>query len=362
MTPSSPAAARTLDVRLALAIAFLVVSSLMVLALLRLQPAGIDYLAIWAGGKAAAVDLTRLYDFRFVTELQGWPLGPTLLRPYAYPPTGLLISAPLAGLTPMIGYGLWIIPTGLLAAWAGRRFGAPLWFVLYPWFAFAAYCGQVTFFISALLLLGLTERERRPILAGVLLGVAAALKPQLLILLPIALLAERRWSTILATGASGLGVCGLTLAIWGVGPWLDWLDALPRFAALIAGHARMTANAVTPTAALRHLGLDERWALLLIPVAISMVWWAFRRPASPEDRLIALVGGGMLATPYAMNYELALLAPAVAIYLSRTQDRSWVGYLAAAAVSLVALHPALISLLAVISLPAIKGLARRAAL
>jgi uncharacterized membrane protein len=31
-----------------------------------------------------------------------------------------------------------------------------------------------------------------------------------------------------------------------------------------------------------------------------------------SDRLIALVGGALLISPYAMNYELALLVPAIA--------------------------------------------------
>jgi uncharacterized membrane protein YhaH (DUF805 family) len=35
-------------------------------------------------------------------------------------------------------------------------------------------------------------------------------------------------------------------------------------------------------------------------------------------------------TPYAMNYELALFAPGVAVYLSRLRDPRWTKYAAAA--------------------------------
>ena len=65
-----------------------------------------------------------------------------------------------------------------------------------------------------------------------------------------------------------------------------------------------------------------------------------------------------IISPYAMHYELAIFAPAVAIYLAGSQDRAWLGYLLATVVSSLALHPMFLALLSVLSLPMIRQYVR----
>ena len=326
------------------------VLSLGTLQLLKLQPAGVDFAGLWAGGKAALTDVGRVYDFRYVSELQNWPLGPGRLRPYAYPPTALLLLTPFALAPWKLGYAVWTVLTGGFFVWAGVRAGAPKWFVLIPWVAFAAFCGQVTFLLGGLVMAALVATEA-PILAGVLFGVAAAVKPQLLMLLPLALIAEARWRTIVATGVTGLALCALATAVWGLQPWFQWLDALPRFEHLVSHASGLVANAITPYAALTFWRLNGTWSLLLAPLAAWWVWTTFRRGGDFADKLMALFGGAFLISPYAMNYELALFAPATAIYLARTADRRWPGYVAAAIGQAIVVHPAFISLAVTLSLP-----------
>jgi hypothetical protein len=256
-----------------------------------------------------------------VTGLQGWPIGPDQPRPFSYPPTALLLFAPLSLAPWKAAYAVWAVAGILALGVAGRRAGAPLWLLFCPWVAFAAYCGQVTPLIAAAIALGLAERRTRPLLAGVVFGVAAAIKPQALLLLPVALLAERSWRVIAVTAATAAAMAMVSLLIWGMSPWIHGLEALPAFANLIRGHEGLTANSITPSAALRFYGLSERWALLLLPLAVFVVWRAFRAQRELADQLFALVGATFLVSPYALNYELALFAPATAIYLTRTHDR-----------------------------------------
>ena len=42
-----------------------------------------------AGAKTAVRAPWLLYDFKHITDVQGWPLGPRDIRPYIYPPTAL---------------------------------------------------------------------------------------------------------------------------------------------------------------------------------------------------------------------------------------------------------------------------------
>lgn len=339
---------------LAVLVAFAVLS-LGTLQLLKLQPAGVDFAGLWAGGKAALTNIGKLYDFKYVSELQGWPLGPGRLRPYAYPPSALLLFTPFALAPWNLSYLVWTAVTGAFFIWAGIRAGAPKWFPLIPWVTFAAFCGQATFLLGGLVMAGLALTAS-PILAGVLFGAAAAVKPQLLMLLPLALMAEGRWKTIVATGVTGLALCAIAVLLWGLQPWFEWLNALPRFEHLVS-HARMlVANAITPYAALTYWRQNGSWALLLAPAAALWVWLTFRRGADLADKLIALFGGAFLISPYAMNYELALFAPATATYLARTADRRWPGYVAAAVGQALVIHPAFIALASTISLPLQKAL------
>lgn len=325
------------------------------LRLLKLQPAGVDFAGMWAGGKAALTDIRKLYDFHYVSELQGWPLGPGRLRPYAYPPSALLLLTPFALAPWSISYVVWTLVTGAFFVWAGIKAGAPKWFPLIPWVTFAAFCGQATFLLGGLVMSGLALTSS-PILAGVLFGCAAVVKPQLLMLLPLALIAEGRWKTIVATGVTGLAICLLSVVVFGLQPWFEWFGALSRFEYLVS-HARLlVANAITPYAALTYWHKSGSWALLLAPVAALWVWLTFRRGGDLADKLIALFGGAFLISPYAMNYELALFAPATATYLARTADRRWPGYVAAAVGQAMVIHPAFIALAATLTLPLQKAL------
>ena len=317
------------SLRLVVSAAALAVLALVVLTgwrdlwhLSQVQAPGADYSCFWAGVKAALSRPEKLYDFAYVTGLQGWPLGPANLRPYIYPPSALFVFAPFALLPYWVGFALWVLLTGALFAWAGVKAGAPWFLILAPPALLIFNCGQVTFLVGGLTIAAFALRDRST-LAGVLLGLAAVVKPQLVLLAPIALVAEGRWRTLVVMGITGLVVCAAAAAVFGLQPWFDWLGALPRFHQVIFNHPGLVADAITPYAFLQHRGLRGAWAYALAPVAAAVVWFAFRKQVALPDRLIAFFGAGLMLTPYAMNYELALFAPAVAAYLMRRKEPLW---------------------------------------
>lgn len=294
----------------------------LVMMVLRTQPLGADFSCFWAGGKAALSDPARIFDFRYITELQGWPLGPTL-RPFVYPPSALLLFAPLATLPLALAYAVWTMLTGGFFLWAARRAGAPWWVALFPMIALAAVCGQITFLVGGLALLGLNLRER-PILAGVLFGVAAMIKPQTLVLLPIGLLAIGSWRTIIAAGATAVVLFALSSLIWGPGLWLEWLSAIARFQReVIPALPALREDQISVRTFLELMGLPGALAYLLAPVAVALAWSTFRRTPDPLLRATSAFGGSLLIAPYAMHYDAALLLPAIAALLARTDDKLW---------------------------------------
>lgn len=282
---------------LAALLAAVVQADLDLYALTRIQAPGADYSCFWAGAKTALSDPARIYDFQHNTALQGWPLGAGRLRPYIYPPTALFLFAPFTLPAYWTGFVLWVTLTGCLFLWAATRIGAPWWMVaLAPAVALVADCGQVTFLMGGLVLAGLALRDR-PILAGLLFGVAASIKPQFMMLVPIALAAEGRWRTLVAAGLTGLALCLAATLAWGPQVWLDWLAALPRFNALIFHDRGLTEDAITPYAALVSTGRRGAWAFLLAPAAAALVWAGFRRTRDLADRSLLLFGATVLVTP-----------------------------------------------------------------
>lgn len=305
--------------------------------LTHLQPLGVDFSCLWAGGRAALDAPSRIYDFAYVTELQGWPLGAEL-RPYVYPPSVLLLFAPLATLPLQAAYALWTTASGVLYLAAARRAGAPWVLALMPVVWLVAICGQVTFAVGGLVLLAMTMTDSRPFAAGALIGLAAALKPQMLVLMPIGLIAAGQWRTMVTAGVT-VGMLFLaSLAFWGPHIWLAWISAISAFQReVLPSIPGLRGDEITVYAWLDLLGQPPELAYLLAPAAAWMVWSVFRSSDAPLSRSSAAFGGALLTTPYAMHYDAALLAPGVAALLVRTRDRTWLLHATVATVFTVGL-------------------------
>ena len=165
------------------------------------RPLGDDFVNYWAGaflawhGRAAEVYDWPAYD-AFQESIVGAGLDPYL---YSYPPILLILTAPFAALPYLPGLATWLIASwfafyrALRLAMPGRdglllALAAPAVFV-------NAYGGQNGTWTAAFFGGGLCLIERRPFVAGVLFGLMTY-KPQLGLLIPVALLAGRAWWTI----------------------------------------------------------------------------------------------------------------------------------------------------------------------
>lgn len=274
----------------------------LILILIDRQPLGIDFLPIWT---ASRLDPSRVYEFIHVTLQQGWPLQQGL-RPFINPPTALWLLQGLGALPFHIAYPAFVLVSFAIFAVGAHRLGADWRLCLLPHYAIlVVLVGQVTFLVGGLTMIALTMRDR-PYLSGLLFGIVGALKPQMLVLLPLAFLAERNWRAIAATAVTGFVLILITLP--GGASWAAWLEALPRFASYVSSRGAFLTMSAAPYA---HLG--PATLLVSIPVAIAGVWLAFRQEEAAL-RVLALLGGALLIAPYALNYELTLLIPAMLAY------------------------------------------------
>jgi hypothetical protein len=316
---------------------------------MRFQPLGIDFMPMWAAGHEIVRHPDRVYDFAKLTHFQH-PLldgfrGP---RPFVYPPTALLLFAPIALLPFGLANALWTIfgLVAMLCVLAGPvpRSLVLTAMVLMPAGVLVLLTGQITFLIVAMTVGGLLSMARRPLLAGTLFGLAGVLKPQAMVLLPVALIALGQWRVIATTALAAALAVVASLIVFGAGPWIEWVLALGQFDRWVMRAYALEEWMVTPTALGMNLRLDpgslDVWRLAFGAGAVAMVAWVFRTTDDLARRVAALLGGSLFITPYAMHYDAALVAPAAAIMLARRPSPgAWIAALIASVVLCFASQP-----------------------
>ena len=283
-----------------------------------------DYSTFWT---AARLSLTEhagevLYDAERMTELQSWLVRNEDLRPWAYPPSALFVLLPFAPLPFWLSLVVWSSISAALyfaAAWFfSRSIAVAALATLSFSTVLVALHGHLTNLVAAIIFMGLAILSTAPILAGILLGAAATIKPQLLLLAPLALLAGRHYSALFSSIATGALIGIASTMVFGIDLWLAWLKSLPTFLDIVR-HNGISGFGVTPVSMAFQLGLhgtgELALRLALGLTGVVLCWRVFRITGSLPHRLVAMIGGGFLVLPYAMSYELAVLAPAAAVYV-----------------------------------------------
>jgi hypothetical protein len=299
-----------------------------------------DFFAFWSFARFLhALPAPAIYDAQTLETFQhALDSRFESFAPYPYPPILLLALWPLGGLGYLPAYGVWA--GGSLAAYAfavaPRDARSPyLWLVLAaPTTLLAVMSGQNGLLSAALIIGGFRLLGRRPILAGAILG-CLVFKPQLFVLLPLALLAGRRWRGLAGMTLSVLTLTLLSLAAFGLESWLAWLRALPGFAAQMGTDPHHLWSLMpTLTAGLKSIGVDGALAqalqIVLALATAATVWIIFQRGAGQAPRpldVAALQVGVFLVTPYAFLYDMPMVTCAVAAlmaFAART-GRPWRG-------------------------------------
>jgi hypothetical protein len=326
LSPPPPA----IDSRSRVRVLWVLVAALAVLGALEFrelyhfQPLGIDFLPLWTAGRMSWTHPGQVYDFVAVSHAQDWLLpGLKWMRPYAYPPTAMLLLAPFGVLPFWPALGLWVaLGLGVFlyagARLAKRRLSLNLALMaLSPAVLLAVMVGQSVLPAAALMVLAMVELEKRPRLAGAFLALAAAIKPQAVLLAPVALISGGAFEALASAAAVEALLVAASIALFGFDRWGEWFASLPAFQAIIQTTPGLVPGVITPTGAALQLGLTglaaSVWRGAFAIVGVALVWRAFRRPADAPSRLAALAAGGLLAAPYAMHYDGSLLVPAAVV-------------------------------------------------
>jgi hypothetical protein len=291
---------------------------------------GRDFLNFWMYGRAALThDPARFYDPAAYNHALGTLLGTGYPgQTWSYPPDIMLAAAPFG----LLAYG------PALICWTALGLGAlyfaslrPLrnrWLLLpilvSPAAIFCLMSGQSSFLTTAMLIAIFAWQDRRPVVAGILIGLLT-LKPQLGFLLPVMLIASGRWRVFLAASLTALGLVAITAMIFGPQVWIEyWHVGVPaqnevlRDTHILATHFMPT---VFMNAHLAGVSYGAAMALQAVVAVLSAVtvFWAFRYRAQAHPLMLQALffACSLSTTPYLMGYDALPLAFAAVALLAR---------------------------------------------
>ncbi|MGE0767388.1 MAG: glycosyltransferase family 87 protein [Hyphomicrobiaceae bacterium] len=328
---------------------------------------GRDFINFWAAPQIAfGATPGSLFDLsQYNREIRALFGAPIPFHMWSYPPVVLLAAWGFATLPYGLALAAWVI--GGFAVFArvvasalpaGRGNVGLLALALAPATLINVAGGQNGFLSGALMVGALLVHDRKPVLAGVLLGLLT-FKPQLGIAVPFALLALGAWRTLAAATLTALAWYGASVAVLGLDFWQSYIDYTATYQASVVYNAEnfWSSMMMSPMAAAMALGAGAKAAgLMQIGIAAVVIAATMLAVRATDDRLIrmlVIVSAVPLVPHQVFNYDLPMLSAAwLLVMLNPAYRVARVGAIA----SLVWLSPLLTMLAFFLKVPAVAQL------
>jgi alpha-1,2-mannosyltransferase len=275
---------------------------------------GRDFVNVYTSGKLALQGrLDILYDVDAYRAFQDRLFaGGLRYHNYSYPPVTLLYTWLFALLPYPAALVAWLGGTGTCFALAARPYlrdaRLPAWVaIVAPASVVNIWAGHYGFLIGALWLGAWHLLPRRPVLAGILIGLMVV-KPHLAILAPIVLAWRREWAAIGAAAATTALLGALSALLFGPQLWVTYLSETTRLQAAMVGETGAffitMMPTVVPSLALAGVKLS---AAVLAQAAIGLAATALllrHLPRRSRDAGLATAAATFLVLPYAFSYDM----------------------------------------------------------
>lgn len=267
------------------------------------------------------------YDYLQKVEKDLTGFGP---HPWSYPPTGLLIDLPLALAPYFVSLAVWLTVTMGIYLFVLYRI-APHPFTLLWALAFLGtfmnfYFGQNGFVSASILGGGLLLLESHPLVGGFCLGLLSY-KPHIFILIPLALLAGRKWRALAGVLVSLTCLFLVTGALFGFDIWQVFLKNTPLAIRNLQTESLWFDKMPSIFAAVRlaGYGVMKAWICqgLAMLAAVALVVWFWSGQATLPLRATALVLAILLFSPHIWHYDLTILALPLAWFWQLGNTKGW---------------------------------------
>jgi alpha-1,2-mannosyltransferase len=297
------------------------------------KPIGTDFASFYAAGSLVldgrAGDVYNMAA-HYAREQQIFGMG-TPYYGWLYPPIFLLVATPLALMPYLLALAVWQISTfalymvviGLIVRRMRRTVIGPVWLPIaagFPAVFINLGHGQNGLLTAGLLGAALLTLSSGPMVSGVLFGVLAY-KPQFALVIPVALLAAGQWRTVVAAGITVMALVGITSLVFGADLWLAFAASTETSRKLLLEQGDVGFEKLQSVfAAVRMWGGGVPLAYAIQGAASTVVVcgtaWIWRSGCSGDLKAALLVIATLLASPHVLDYDLMVLAVAIA-YLAR---------------------------------------------
>ena len=170
-------------------------------------------------------------------------------------------------------------------------------------------------------------------MAGILFGLSIY-KPQFGVMIPLVLVATGRWRAFFAAGVTVLVLAALVTALFGAQVWSAFVQALPFTREVLLEQGSPGFQKMQSVfAAVRLWGgpIPLAYAaqlLVLVLVAVTLVrLWRSNLPFGYKGAALCLAA--ILCTPYSLDYDMMLLAPAIVLLAAEAKAHGFAPYEAA---------------------------------
>jgi hypothetical protein len=309
------------------------------------KPIGTDFSSFYTAGALALEGRAGdAYNMALHYARERQLFGPdTPFYSWLYPPNFFLLAAPLALLPYALALAAWqglslmlylaVIGAILHAARQEHGVIGRLWLPVaaaFPAVFINLGHGQNGFLSAALLGAALVALPRRPLVAGVLFGLLSY-KPQFALVIPFALVAGGQWRTIVSAAVTVIVLVGASTALFGVDAWTAFLASAEtsRKVLLEEGNVGFEKQQ-SAFAAVRLWGGGLTAAYLaqttITVLTVGTTAWVWHSSRDHTSKAALLIAATALASPHILDYDLMLLAPALAFFVAARSDARFRDY------------------------------------
>ncbi len=294
---------------------------------------GHDFMNVWAAPSIARADIAALFDIETYNQRVFERYGAVMpYHNWSYPPHALLLFDPIARLPHNFAFVLWSalgvwFYLSMLTKASGHRLQRVVLLALFsPAMLLNLFYGQNGFITAGLFLAALMSLERRPLVAGIALGLLT-LKPHIGIVWPLVLLSKRCWKVIAIAALTASLLIALSIFVYGIGAWEGFFTiTMPYQASLIKDVFGRTYEAMMvswPVSFLR-MGFSYK-AGMMVHVAVAAyvlvtLWRSLQKPQCFSLLTLRISAAAMILTPYLFNYDMTLLTAALIIRFLAVPD------------------------------------------
>ncbi|GAB5387549.1 MAG: hypothetical protein Alpg2KO_05170 [Alphaproteobacteria bacterium] len=320
-----------------------------------------DFLAFWSAGRIwCELGFEQVYRDLAQKAMHAHASAayPNVMR-FAYPPFALYLFGGLGALPFVPAAFAFIYGTmtmlGVVLHRILGRVDLTMLFLAAPAALWCVLRGQSSFLLAAVFGIAMLCLPRRQVLAGLAIAVLA-IKPQLGLLLPIALLAAGFYRAFAAAAIAVLALIGSTLIVFDLAIWERWLFAADAVGRLVNQNGDFIFPPNLP-ASIYGTGLmlgTPRLPMLIMHFVVAAIaagialWccWQYRKGKLDWPLAGAVViAATLLVNPYILIYDLTLLLIPMAILFQHARQDTPLKY-EYRSVLLILLLPALTDVIA----------------